>query len=198
MTRLGLPLGIGTILASLTLPAMAEVSAAMRTNIPDAAYVARYSPADRAAAAQAALLLSALPHMGASVSLTPDQPYAADGSALNFWKPSFVLGTRDGGEAGVNFWGVHDEGHINVAFTPEDTRTRLIDCRFLSDAPITYKVYTGGGDKPLVEQPVTLVAHHLLVAVSVEQANRPILVEFWPTPTPQVVGFFGCDLAAMD
>ena len=185
-------------MASVTVPAMAEVSAAMRTAIPDAVYVARYSPADRAAAAQVALHLAALPHLGAAVSLTPDQPYAPDGAALNIWKPSFVLGTVDGGEAGVNFWGVHDDGHINVAFTPPDTKTRLIDCRFLSDGPITYKVYSGGGDKPSVEQPVALMMHHLLVAVAVEQADRPILVEFWPTPTSQVVGFFGCDLASMD
>ena len=193
-----LAIGVGAVMASLALPAMAEVSAAMRTGIPDAAYVERYSPNDRAAAAQAVLHLSAPPHLGASVLLAPDQPYAPDGSALNIWKPSFVLGTRDGGEAGVNFWGVHDEGHINVAFTPADTKTRLIDCRFLSEGPITYKVYSGGGDKPSVEQPVALVAHHLLIAVPVEQANRPILVEFWPTPTTQVVGFFGCDLASMD
>lgn len=177
---------------------MAEVTAAMRTGIPNAAYVAPYSPAERATAAQAVLHLSALPRLSAPVSLTPDQPYVADGSALNFWKPSFVLGTSDGGEAGVNFWGVHNDGHINVAFTPADTKTRLVDCRFLSDGPITYKIYSGGGDKPQVEQPVTLSAHHLLVAVPVGQANVPVLVEFWPTPTTQVVGFFGCDLAAMN
>ncbi len=177
---------------------MAEVSAAMRTGIPDAAVVARYSPAERAAAAQAVLHLSALPRLGAPVSLTSDQPYAADGSALNFWKPSFVLGTQDGGEAGVNFWGVHNEGHINVAFTPSDTKTRLIDCRFLSDGPITYKVYSGGGDKPQVEQAVALAAHHILIAVPVEQADRPVLVEFWPTPTTQIAGFFGCDLSVTD
>jgi len=193
-----LAIGAGAALASLGLPAMAEVSAAMRTGIPNAAYVERYSPSDRAAAAQAVLHLSGAPHLGTPVSLTPDQPYAPDGSALNFWKPSFVLGTKDGGEAGVNFWGVHDEGHINVAFTPGDTGTRLIDCRFLSDGPITYKIYSGGGDKPLVEQPVALAAHHLLITVAVEQANRPVLVEFWPTPTTQVVGFFGCDLSEVN
>ncbi len=191
-------LAIWAALVSLASPAMAQVGAAMRTGIPDAAPVARYSPAERATAAQAVLHLSALPSLGAPVSLTPDQPYAADGSALNFWKPSFVLGTADGGEAAVNFWGVHDGGHINVAFTPADTKTRLIDCRFLSDGPITYKIYSGGSDKPSVEQPVTLTAHHLIITIQVAQANRPVLVEFWPTPTTQVVGFFGCDLTVMN
>ena len=192
-----LALAIAALLAGTAWPAVAGISAAMRTGIPDAVFVARYGPAERAAAARAALHLSALPRLSAAVALTPNQPYAADGSALNFWKPSFVLGTPDGGEAGVNFWGVHNEGHINVAFTPADTKARLIDCRFLSGGPITYKVYSGG-DKPLVEQPVALAAHHLLITVPVEQANRPVLVEFWPTPTSQIAGFFGCDVAVIN
>lgn len=175
-----------------------EISSAMRSEIPDATFVARYTPAERALAMQAQWHLARSPRLGPAISLSPNHPYAdTDQAALNIWKPSFVLGTRDGGEAGINFWGLHNEGHINLAFTPHTTRTRVLDCRFLSAGKITYKIYKAGADKSAVEGQVELSDHHFLLAVPVEAANTPILVEMWPTPTPQVVGFFGCDLSEM-
>ena len=179
-------------------PAFAEVSSAMRSEIPDAVFVARYTPQARALAVQTAWHLAKPPRLGAPASLTPNHLYAdTDQAALNIWKPAFVLGTQDGGEVGINFWGLHNEGHINLAFTPHTSQTRALDCRFLSAGAITYKIYREGADTPMAEGQVELADHHLLLAVPIEAANMPVLVEMWPTPTTQVVGFFGCDLSEM-
>ncbi len=173
--------------------APAQVSSAMRSGIPDAAFVDRYTPDARAAAVQTALHLAKPPHLGAPVSLTPNQAYA-DGAALNIWKPSFVLGSRDGGEAGINFWDLHSEGHINLAFTPRTAKAHLLDCRFLSAGPVTYKIYAEGADTPASQGQVALAAHHLLLAVP----EKTALVEMWPAPASEVIGFFGCDVSEME
>lgn len=172
-------------------PAKGSVSSAMRTDLPDAVYVDRYTPEARATAAQAALHLAKAPHLGAPVSLMPNRPYA-DGVALNIWKPSFVLGTANDGEAGINFWGLHAEGHINVAFTSARVKPQLLDCRILSAGPVAYKVY--GDGKPVTEGQVPLADHHLLLTVP----DRATLVELWPAPSTEVLGFFGCDVSAME
>jgi hypothetical protein len=183
------------------IPAIAgagEVSATLRAGFPGAAYVEPYTPEARAAAARAVLHLVARPRLGATISLTPNRPYAEDGTALNVWKPSFVLGTRDGGEIGLNFWGLHTEGHINVVFTPHAAKPRLLDCRLLSAGPITYKIYSGSGATPAVEKQAALVDHHLMLVVPAEVVDTPVLVEIWPTPTTEPVAFFGCDLSEME
>ena len=189
---------LGATLAVLALahPALAQVSSAMRTDIPDAVRGADLSAQVRADAVQAALGLATPPHLSAGVSLTPNQPYGQDGSALNFWKPSFVLATPEGGEAGVNFWGQHDEGHINVALTPDTSRNRVLDCRILSAAPIAFKIYSGPGSAPLQQGRIVLAGHHLFLATPPATLGQSVLVELWPT-TPQAVGFFGCDVAEL-
>ena len=186
-------LGRAFLLLLASTPALAQVSPTMRTGIPDAVYVDRYAPDARAAAAQTALHLAKAPHLGAPVSLTPDQPYA-DGVALNIWKPSFVLGTDAGGEIGINFWGLHTDGHINIAFASANVKPQVLDCRVLSPGPVSYKVYSAGADKPVAEGKVPLFDHHLLMTVP----DKATLVELWPTPSTAVLGFFGCDLSAME
>ncbi len=182
--------------AMVATPASAEVSSAMRSEFPDAVYVAPYSASERAAAAQDLLHMFAPPHLGQIASLTPNAPYGADGSALNFWKPSFVIGTADGGEAGVNFWGLHNDGHINLLFTPASTEVRVLDCRLLSAEPITYKIITNGGIQPDAEGEIILRDHHLLLPVTAASAGHPVLVELWPQGTT-TMGFFGCDISVV-
>ena len=120
----------------------------MRDGIPGGARpVPRYSDAERASAAQAVLTLPAPPMLGGTVTLTPDAPYAWSGAHLSFWKPSFLLGTAAGGEGGVNFWGIHNQGHVNVGFTATGGTTYLLDCRLLTAGRVTYKIYDGAAEQ---------------------------------------------------
>ncbi len=193
---------IGLMIALLTAPvqaAHAQLSPFMKAGITDAVFVDRYTPEARAAAAARSVLhLAVPPKLGTAISLTPDQPYAAEGVALNAWKPSFVLGTEAGGEIGLNFWGLHNGGHINLGFTPHSMNARLLDCRLLSAGAITYKVYENASAMPVAEAQASLVDHHLLLSVPVAAVDTPVLVELWPTPPTEVVGFFGCDLSEID
>lgn len=175
----------------LAAPAPAQTPVEMQTGFPNARFVPRYSPAERAAAAAKLLKLSAAPALGQAISLTPNAPFAADGSHLSFWKPSFVIGTPDGGEAGVDFWGIHVGGHINVAFPA--SAAMLLDCRLLSSGRIAYKIYAGPGDAPVRQGDAPLDNNHLLLEIPA--AAGPVSVELWPDPENNVVGFFGCDLA---
>ena len=120
-----------------------DISKTMRDGIPSGEYVAEYSVGERQHAAEKAMSLGAVPVLGPPVMLTPNAPFGSGGAHLSIWKPSFVLGTPGGGEVGVNFWGIHNEGHVNVGFTPTSTTAYLLDCRMLSAGPITYKVYDG-------------------------------------------------------
>lgn len=178
-------------------PAVAEVSATLSAAFPGAVHVKSYTPSERARAAHAVLRLETPARLAAPVSLTPNQSYAADGSALNIWKPSFVVGTTDGGEVGLNFWDQPTDGHVNVALTPGRGDTRLLDCRFLTRSQIRFKVYSGTGSTPLIEQAVWPSDHHVFVAVPASGGDQPVLVEFWPSPPTAVVAFFGCDISAM-
>ncbi len=178
----------------LTHPTSADISPTLRAGVADAAFVEPYTPEGRAAAAQAILHLAQPPHVGGLISLTPDRPYAEDGASLEVWKPSFVLGTKTGGEIGVNFWGQSNGGHVNLAFTPRTQAAHLLDCRLLSAGTITYKIYFDGAAKPAVEAQAPLVGHHLIVAVPAGAVGRPVLVELWPASPSDVVGIFGCDL----
>lgn len=179
-------------------PAGAEMSPQMQAGFPGARTPARYSPAERAAAVRRRLGLAASPKLGREVSLTPNAPYAADGASLSFWKPSYVIGTPDGGEAGVNFWGIHNEGHVNVGFTPGSAQAQLLDCRVLTTGPVAYKVYAGPGDAPRAQGEAPLVDGHLLLVIEVPAVGQPVLAELWPSPGTAVFGFFGCDLGTID
>jgi hypothetical protein len=178
-------------------PAAAEASRFMRDGIEGAHYVEPYAPRERAAAAAQALSLASPPRLGRAVALTPNAPHAADGSRLHFWKPSFLIGADDGGEAAVNLWGQHVEGHINVGFTPRNAHARLIDCRLQSAGPISYKIFAGEGETPVTNGETPLADGHFFLVVPVAEAATLISVELWPTPLTEPMGFFGCDISEM-
>ena len=180
---------------ALALIAPAAPAQQLAKAFPNAGPVPVYSAQQRAAAFQQMLHLASPPMLGAAVSVTPNAPHAADGTHLDFWKPSYLLGTASGGEAGVNFFGLHNDGHINIGFTAGTAKSYALDCRLLSAGPITYKVYAGASDKPNPQEERALTANHLLVVVPASTAGQTILVELWPTPTTAVMGFLGCDLS---
>jgi hypothetical protein len=127
-------------------------------------------------------------------SLTPNAPYSRSGAHLSFWKPSFVLGTRAGGEAGINFWGIHDQGHVNVGFTARQGEPYLLDCRLLATKPVAYKVYAGQDSAPRTEGEIPLKANHFLLALPATQGDELISVELWPEPMIATMGFLGCEI----
>jgi hypothetical protein len=167
----------------------------MQHGLADARFVPEYAIAQRASAAQASMHLATSPMLGAPVSLTPNAPYAPDGSHLSFWKPSFVIGTANGGEAGINYWGKYQDGHMNVGFTPRAAQSVLLDCRMLSAGRIAYKIYTGSADTPSAQGEMPLRDGHFLLAVPNIAAGMPVSVELWPAPATQTVGIFGCDIS---
>jgi hypothetical protein len=167
----------------------------MRDGIANAKFIPVYSPAERAAQVRKVLNLPSLPALGAPLSLTPNAPYGPDGEHLSFWKTSFVLGTPDGGEAGVNFWGIHNEGHINFGFTARPATSYVLDCRLLSAGRITYKIFSGTGPEPGEQKSAPLKEGHLLVAIPA--SDGPVSVELWPTPVTEPMGFLGCELSAL-
>ena len=166
------------------------ISPQMLGAIATARPVSVYSVAERERAAQ-----TAPPTLGPSVALTPNSPYGWDDAHLSFWKPSFVLGTSSGGEAGINFWGIHNEGHVNVGFRPAAATSYLLDCRLLSAGDITYKVYGGERETLREHGQVTLIDNHLLLLVTASAPGELISVELWPTPVTETMGFLGCDLS---
>jgi hypothetical protein len=184
---------IGLIIAAAV--AAPSVSNAMRSDIPDAQYVSRYTPAERIQAARQVLHLSATYKIGPSVSLTPNQLYT-DAARLDMWHPAFVIGTADGGEAGVNFWGQHNQGHINVGFRSTNYDVHLLDCRMVSAEPVHYKLFTNK-DTPDKEGDVPLVDGHLLLLIPAVAEGQSGLVELWPQSETAVMGFFGCDLSRL-
>jgi acetyl esterase/lipase len=176
----------------------AQISSQMRGGVANAQPVLVYSIAERAKAAQKALGLATPPALGASVSLTPNAPYGPDDAHLSFWKPSFVLGTSSGGEAGFNFWGIHNEGHVNVGFTSTAATSYLLDCRLLSAGHITYKIYRGENGVLREHGEAALNDNHFLLPVAASGPGEPISVEMWPTPVDEMMGFLGCDLGVAD
>jgi hypothetical protein len=184
---------IFTLALLAVIPIHAQAVVEIQTGIVNAKFVPIYSNAERANAFQRVARLPSLPVLGAPVSLTPNTPYAPDGSHLSFWQPSFVIGTPDGGEAGINFWGKFQEGHMNVAFTRG--KPALLDCRMLSAGAITYKIYASGelnrhGEVPLRDG-------HLLLPVPAAK-DAKVSVELWPTPGTQPVGIFGCEISTIE
>ncbi|GEM_PF-2992595 len=171
-------------------PALVE----MRHGMADARFVEIYSPAQRAEALQRALHLASPPELGVSVALTPNAPFARDGSHLSFWKPSFVIGTEAGGEAGINFWGLRQEGHMNVGVAPAGPVA--LDCRLLSAGRIAYKIYAG--DALRTQADAALQDGHFLLMLSPSRPGEPISVELWPSPGTEPLGIFGCDVSAVE
>ena len=169
----------------------------MREAFPGAGFVPRYTPAERAAAVRRTLPLPSPPSLGPPVALTPSSSYAKDGSHLSFWKPSFVIGTPQGGEAAVNLWGLYSQGHVDLAFAPR-ARSYLLDCRLLSRGPIVYKVYAGPGGVPSAHGEASLNEGHLLLEIGVPDAGGPVSAEIWPSSDTAALGFLGCDLGTMD
>ncbi len=197
MSRLAVLAG----LAGLTVPApvpAAQLSSFMREGIPGSAYASRLPDAQRAAAVRKALNLPSTPTLALSVSLTPDAPYAPDGSHLSFWKASYVIGTADGGEAAVNFWGAHDNGHVNIGLAPMSAPFRLIDCRLLTTAKLAYKVYAGENGKLTSQGDLPLSGGHALLLLPASTTGQPVSVEIWPSPDTAPMGFLGCDVGAFD
>jgi hypothetical protein len=172
-----------------------SVSNAMRSDIPDAQYIPRYTIVQKTAAARQAINLSSAYKLRPAIFVTPNQPYASN-IRLEIWHPSFVLGTADGGEAGVNFWGQHNKGHINIGLNSPSYDVRLLDCRILSPEPVHYKLYTNK-DTPDTEGDVTLADGHLFLLLPAIAQNQPGLIELWPQSETAVMGFFGCDLSPL-
>jgi hypothetical protein len=179
-------------------PAAAQALVALPHGMPGAKFIAPYTTAERARVVQKTLGLASPPALGNSATLTPNTPYAPDGSHLSFWKPSFVVGTPNGGEAGINFWGLTVEGHINVGFMSIAGRQRLLDCRVLSEGGVTFKTYLGDRTTSAVESDVPVNEGHVLMTVESLKTNVPVSVELWPARKTEPLGFFGCDLNTIE
>ena len=190
-------LALTTALAAAAPAVAAQLSHQMREGLPNARYVPRYSPVQQAGAVQALLKLASPPTLSPPVSLTPDQPQGRDGVSLAFWKPSFVMGTADGGEAAMNFWGLYSEGHVDLNLASGQAGLQLLDCRLLAGGRIAFKVY-GGADGMLRAQGETsLNDGHLLMVIPVASTDRPTSAEIWPAPGTAPLGFLGCDISAI-
>jgi acetyl esterase/lipase len=131
----------------------------------------------------------------AAISLTPNAPYGPDGAHLSFWKPSFVLGTASGGEAGVNFWGIYNEGHVNVGFTAAAAQPYVLDCRLHSAGPITWKIFAGPTENPVAHGEAPLSDNHFVLTLPPSPGGGLVSVEIWPTPATDTLRFLGCDLS---
>jgi acetyl esterase/lipase len=172
----------------------ASISEQMRRGIPGAQPIALYSDAQLAAAAQAMLQQSSAPTLAKSAALTPDLPFAAGGAHLSFWKPSFIVGSAHGGEAGINFWNLYLGGHVNVGFVASGSAATLLDCRVLSTAKIGYRIYAGDSATLASRGQLALANGHLLLLLPGRVPDGEVSVELWPSPPHARVGFFGCDL----
>ncbi len=167
----------------------ATLSSYMHDGIPGAAYIPRYSDAERQQVSGQKL--------SATITLTPDSPYAADGTHFEVWKPSFVVGTADGGEIGVNFWNIHNEGHIDISLPPAESGDRLADCRVVTTGRIRYAIYIAKGDRPAIEEELTPYDGHVLIHIPTI-ADATDLVELWPSPEDAPTGYLGCDISVVN
>jgi hypothetical protein len=176
--------------ALLVLAAVAQLTPQMREGVAGARYIPVYGADRRAQIVQRLLHLQTVPKVR-TVSLTPDAPYAADGAHLSFWKTSFVLGTAAGGEAGVNFWGIHVGGHINVGFTAGG-ESAVLDCRVVGR--VMHKLYVGADSEPREQSETELDDGHLLLVLPDVARGTPVSVELWPAPSDARMGFLGCEI----
>jgi hypothetical protein len=178
------------MLLSLALAAIAQLTPQMRDGVPDARYIQAYTGERRMQIVRKLLHLAKQPKLR-TVSLTPNAPFAANGAHLSFWKTSFVLGTPAGGEAGVNFWGIHTGGHINIGFTAGGT-AEVLDCRVLGHA--LHKLYVGADSEPREQAETPPDDGHLLLVLPAVARGTPLSVELWPVPTDAPMGLLGCEI----
>ena len=176
-------------------PASSQGLVEIPTGVPGAKFIPVLSDAQRMTALSH-LLKSASPSVsGATVSLTPNAPYAPDGSRLSFWKPSFVIGTADGGEAGINFWGKYQEGHMNVALHTGRTTQTLLDCRVLTTGHLAYKIY--GGERGELRDQGEILPDDSHAFLLLPGTGETLSVELWPAPETQPLGILGCEISAV-
>ncbi len=90
-----------------------------------------------------------------------------------------MIGTPAGGEAGVNFWGIHSGGHINAGFMASGT-AEVLDCRILGR--VLHKLYVGAESEPREQAETPLDDGHLLVVLPAIARGTPVSVELWPVP----------------
>lgn len=178
-------------------PATGELSPQMHDGFGATTSVPVYTVPEREHAARQTLGLATPLTLGEPVSVTPDAPWAWTGAHLSVWKPSFVLGTAGGGEVGINFWGIHNEGHVNVGFTAAAGSSYLLDCRVLTAGTVTYKIYDGAAETFRAQGPAAFADHHVMVQVGAVRIDGPVSVELWPTPVTEPLGFLGCDLSVV-
>lgn len=174
--------------------AAAPLSEQMRAGFPGAVPVADYSATQIAQALQKLLALEAAPAVGAPKSVSPNAPYAADGTRLLFWKPAFLLGTAGSGEAGFNFWNLYNEGHVNVGLTRRSDVSTLLDCRLYSSGNIAFKIYSGEQGAFAGQGELKATNGHVLLLLPAPARTEPVSVELWPNPSHALMGFFGCVL----
>lgn len=178
------------MLLPLAFAMAAELTPQMRDGIADAHDVPAYSAEQRTKVVGKLLHLAKQPNLQ-TTSLTPNAPFAANGAHLSFWKTSFVIGTPAGGEAGVNFWGIHNGGHINAGFTASGT-AEVLDCRPLGR--VMQKLYIGAESEPREQAEAALDDGHLLVVLPAIARGTPLSVELWPVPADATMGFLGCEI----
>ena len=174
----------------------AQLSEQMRSAFPDARPVTPYSSEQVALTIQKILKLAAPPSLSTPIALTPDAPYSREGSHLSFWKPAFLLGTAAGGEAGINFWNIYHEGHVNVGFAAVSGQSVLMDCRLYSAGNIAYKIYSGEGGALSSQGELKISDGHVLLLVPNGAGTGLVSVELWPNPVQALMGFLGCNLWA--
>jgi hypothetical protein len=179
----------------LVAPALAApLSEQLRAGFPGASPVPDYSAAQITQALQKLLSLTTPPTLGEAVSVTPNAPYAADGTHLSFWKPAFLLGTAGSGEAGFNFWDLYNEGHVGVGITRRADAAALLDCRLYSSGNVAYKIYSGDQGAFTAQGELKVKAGHALLLLPALPRAEPVAVELWPNPAHALMGFFGCTL----
>jgi hypothetical protein len=178
------------MLLPLALAAVAQLTPQMREGIAGSGYIAPYAGEQRVRLVRTLLHLPKPPELQ-TISLTPNAPFARNGAHLSFWKTAFVLGTPAGGEAGVNFWGIHDGGHINVGFTSGGAAA-VLDCRVLGRA--MHKLCVGAASEPRDQSETPLTDGHLLLALPAVARGTSVSVELWPVPAEATMGFLGCEI----
>jgi len=178
------------MLLPLAFALAAQLTPQMRDGIAGAQYVPAYSSEQRTQIVGKLLHLAKRPDLQ-TISLTPNAPFAENGAHLSFWKTSFVIGTPAGGEAGVNFWGIHTGGHINAGFIASGT-AEVLDCRMLGR--VMHKLYVGAESEPREQAETPLDNGHLLVLLPAIARGTPVSVELWPVPEDATMGFLGCEI----
>jgi hypothetical protein len=178
------------MLGLFALAVIAQLTPQMRDGISDAHYVPAYTSKERVQIVKCLLHLAEAPTLE-TISVTPNAPFATNGAHLSFWKTSFVLGTPAGGEAGVNFWGIHTSGHINVGFTASG-RTAVLDCRVLGR--VMHRLYVGTGSELRALAETRRDDGHFLLVLPRVRRGTPVSVELWPVPADATMGLLGCEI----